>query len=985
MDTKISERIRVKVTSGQIKGPYSRQEIIIRIKKGRFDGSEEIFLESEGHWKPIGAETEFFDLIQEVQFGLKSGNTKISQKGSLKKGWSDSEENKEASKIDSTEKIQFGKDTKNALANDYITRNSHPSKKDSPFGHANEFSIPSPNQQNQQSSHQRDKSKEIKGFDDLTSEVKKKPKKFQGLFLIIAILVLGYFFSDALKGNKQPVQEKVNLEYSFNYKKGYFRPLLLRLKLLPQYAYPSKTLSSDFEKIKFLPLNAHDLLLTVDENESNQEASLSASAWFLKAWAFRVVGDALSVADPKKGIAFQKAAISLFQEIEKNVKVPDELKQLFTALDLFLSGDVDKSLKTAESIQVKSLAVKYFIKDVSLWASLMPEYHQSIKAQDIFTEEDLASFPARFVKEEKFKKAFSGESFSDDFIKRADDFLSYEAHSLLAWYLIGRYNVIKFRGNPQVPNRYFFSGFCELSLYPRVLQEFYWKQYAQFVKDFLMGDPSPLLETAEIIKKGSFEESPKALDLDDPFFRFSTLLENYKKAFEQNEMNNIERASFQVVSEASSKAKSNLISVIVGPFLEKNWTVVERQLRLLEKTFPFDEEIKTLRIWYEGERFRFEKAIEILNNTFSGSFNSIKKEQLKAEGILYMVGQDFEKGSDNLKLFLEQSPQDGLSQFFIARGAFELEKYTECVRYSQLAQYNSAGPLKLSAQIMNFRCRIKANLATEASLREFAQFVERFPQTSSAREEYVRALLDADQTQEALRIAEKVVVDNPDSPNLKILLGEVYEKRGLSNEALLMYNEARKLEPHRARASVRIGNLYMKDKRYMEAAQSYINAGSQDNEFPELFLKAARAYRKAGDVEKAKDMYFKEVTLRPGVIENFLEAAEFFLENNLPAQVPAIFKLFGQDFNSDSRVLTRLAQSYYALGDPNNALRNANLAIKINNKEAEPYRILGYIYNSQGQYPLAKMNFEKYLILLPQANDADELRQKLSLPPYSSQ
>lgn len=984
MDTKTSERIRVRISSGQIKGPYSRQEIIIRIKKGRFDGSEEIFLESEGQWKPIGAETDFFDLIQEVQFGVKGG-TNISDRGTPKKGWSDSAEKKDASKIDSTEKIQFGRDTKNIHLKDSLTKNLNPHQQSRTQIQGNEFSIPIQNEKYQQGSQPIEKSKEIKGFDDLSAIVKKKPKKFQGLFLILAVLILGYFFSDSLTGKKEQMNEKVNLEYKFNYKKGYFRPLLLRLKLLPQYSFPTKTLNSDFEKIKFLPLNLHELLMTVDENESNQEAPLSGSAWFLKAWAFRIVGDALSVADSKKGDDFKKASQSLFQEIEKNVKVPDELKQLFTSLDFFLSGDVDKSLKTAETIQVKSLAVKYFIREISFWATLMPEHHQSIKAQDIFRDEDLASLAPKLNKEEKFKKAFNGESFSDDFIKRADDFLSYESHSLLAWYLIGQFNLLKFRGNPQVPNRYFFTGFCELSLYPRILQEFYWKQYAQFVKDLLMGDPNPVLETAEIIKKGSFEDNPKALDLDDSFFRFSSLLENYKKAFEQNEMNNIERASFQVLSEASSRAKANLISVIMGPFLEKNWAVVERQLRLLEKTFPLDEEIKTLRIWYEGERFRFENAIEILNNTFSGSFNNIKKEQLKAEGILYMVGQDFEKGSDNLKLFLEQSPQDGLSQYFIARGAFELEKYTECVRYSQLAQYNSAGPLRLSAQIMNFRCRIKANLATEVSLREFAQFVERFPQTSAAREEYVRALLDADQSQEALKIAEKVVVDNPDSPNLKILLGEVYEKRGLSNEALLMYNEARKLEPHRARASVRIGNLYMKDKRYMEAAQSYINAGSQDNEFPELFLKAARAYRKAGDIEKAKDMYFKEVTLRPGVIENFLEAAEFFLENNLPAQVPAIFKLFGQDFNSDSRVLTRLAQSYYALGDPNNALRNANLAIKINNKEAEPYRILGYIYNSQGQYPLAKMNFEKYLVLLPQANDADELRQKLSLPPYSSQ
>jgi tetratricopeptide (TPR) repeat protein len=983
MDTKVSERIRIRLSSGQIKGPYTRQEVILRIKKGRFDGSEEIFLESEGQWKPIGAETEFFDLIQEVQFGVRGG-TNISDRGSPKKGWSDSAEKKEASKVDSTEKLQFGRDTQNIKSQQSI-QNINPFQIETPSPQLNNPSRNSLSENNVQVSPSSKGVQGVKGFEDLSSTVKEKPKKFQGLFLIVFVLLVAYFFSDFFRGANEEVSQKINLEYKFDFKKGYFRPLLLRLKLVPQYTVPVQTLTVDFEKLKVLSLSVHDLLMTVDENEANAEANLSASSWILKAWTFRVVGDALSVADPKRGGEFKKASQALLVEIEKNIKLPEEIKQLFAALDLFLAGDFEKSLKTIESLQVKPLVVKSFYREISYWASLMPEYRQNIKALNVLAEEDLLALPIRAEREERVRKSFNGESFNDGFIKKADDFLSFEAHSLLAWYLISKYNIDKFRGNPQVPNRYFFTGFCELSLYPKILQVFYWKQYAQFVSESLSGDSAQISATVEAIRKGEFEASPTVVDLDDPFFKFSSLLENYKKAFEQNEMNNIERSSFQVVSEASPKAKDNLISVVTGPLLDKNWSVAERQIRLLEKTFPFDEEIKTLRIWFEGERFRFEKAIEILNSTFSGSFNNIKKEQLKAEGILYMVAQDFEKGSDNLKLFLEVNKQDGLSQYFIARGAFELEKYTECVRYSQLAQFNSSGPLKLRSQILNYRCRIKANLAMDASLREFAQFVERFSQTAVAREEYIRALLDADQSQEALKIAEKDVVDNPDSPSLKILLGEVYERRGLTNEALLMYNEARKLEPQRARSSIHIGDLYMKEKRFKEAAQSYINAGSQDNEFPELFLKAARAYRKAGDIEKAKDMYFKEVILRPGVIENFLEASEFFLESNLPAQVPAIFKLYGQDFNSDSRVLTRLAQSYYALGDPTNALRNANLAIKINNKEAEPYRILGYVYNSQGQYSLAKINFEKYLVLLPQANDAAELRQKLSLPPYSSQ
>ena len=976
MDTKFEERIRIRVSSGKIKGPYSRLEVIKLIRKGRLEGSEEIFLESEGQWKPIGSDTEFFDLIQEVQFGVKAGNTKVSDKGSSKKGWSDSAENKADSNFDSTERIQLNKDSQNTSSR------QRDAFKDP---QSNEFSIPlSKNQSTPQAAQKESGSSGIKSFEDLSGSVRKAPKKFQGLFFVILLLVGAYFASDYFGGTREKNTQNTNLEYKFDFKKGYFRPLLLRLRLLPQLSFPSAALTYDFEKLKTLPLSLHDLLMTIDENEADVNAQLSGSAWVMKAWTFRIVSDTVSVADPQKATQFKEASKALLSSIESKMKLPEEIKQLFMALDFFLAGDVYKSLKTAEAISQKILPVKIFIRDISYWASLMPEFRQTIRVQTPFKDEDLANLPLRAEKEEKFRKSFNGESFSDDFIKRADELFSLEAHSLLAWYLIAQYNVLKYRGNPQIPNRYFFTGFCELSLYPRVLQEFYWKQYAQFVKDSLLGDPTRIVETVEVIQKGSFEASPKALDLDDPFFRFSLLLENYKKAFEQNEMNNIERSSYQVVSEASPKAKENLISVVTGPLLDKNWGLAERQLRLLEKTFPFDVEIKTLRIWFEGERFRFENASNILGKTFSGSFNNIKKEQLKAEGILYMVGQDYEKGSENLKLFLEMNPQDGLSQYFIARGAFELEKYTECVRYSQLAQYNSSGPLKLRSQIINYRCRVKANLALDASLREFAQFVERFSQTAIAREEYIRALLDADQTQEALKIAEKDVVDNPQSPSLKILLGEVYERRGLSNEALVMYNEARKLEPQRARSSIHIGDLYMKDKRYVEAAQSYIDAGTQDNEFPELFLKAARAYKKAGQIEKAKDMYFKEVNVRPGVIESFLEAAEFFLESNIPAQVPAIFKLFSQDFQSDPRVLTRLAQAYVAMGDPPGALRNANLAVKLNPNEAEPYRILGNIYDSQGQYPLAKLNFEKYLYLLPQASDAAELKQKLSLPPYSS-
>ena len=199
-----------------------------------------------------------------------------------------------------------------------------------------------------------------------------------------------------------------------------------------------------------------------------------------------------------------------------------------------------------------------------------------------------------------------------------------------------------------------------------------------------------------------------------------------------------------------------------------------------------------------------------------------------------------------------------------------------------------------------------------------------------------------------------------------------------------MYNEARKIDGHSTKAAVHVADLFFKSKRYAEAAQNYVAAGAQDLEFPELFLKAARSFRKAGKHKEAQEMYAKEVELRPSVLSTFLEAAEFFLEQNAPDQVPKLFRRFGNNFSSDHRVLIRLSQAYFAMNDTAKAREHAEMAMKLSPIEAEPYRILGSIYESQGQYQLSKKNYEQYLLILPQAPESAQLKLKLSMPPFST-
>lgn len=985
MKTRATERIRIRDRSGLIKGPFKRKEIVELIRNRKIDGEEEIFLESEGKWKAIASDTEFFDLIQEVLFGIKAAT----QTGHQSKGvWTGSFEKDNDPKIDQTEKIatqQKSHMTSATLARPDKTKLLSDDEQKSLLREVEKKkevsavkSIPLAEQSTNRKpfiSKIKEEAKEVLGFSDLESPETKK--RFKGAPILILALL---FFAGALYF--LPEENTFNgdvksIKMDFDLKKGYFRPLLLRLRLLGAVELPPKELKDDLSSIKVLPINLHDLMLKEEESVRLPENRVNASTWVYKSWMYRILGDVVSAGDVRKGKEMRGLSNAIYSQLNSQGLISDELKILFASLDYLIDGEVGKSFEELKKLKQASLAAEIYRRELSYWATLGGAEEASSEALSF---NELSELALKYQFEEELRQSVTQNDFSSGFIKSAEDSLAQDSHSLLTWYLISKYYAEKYQGGPAVPNRYFFTGLCQLSLWPRSLQAMYWRTYSQFLAKTGSKDAERLSISADLIEVGEYDKNSASVDIDDPIFRFSSLLQNYRKAFEANEMTPVELASFEILSEASPDAKDNLISVLVSPLLDKNWSLAERRLRMMEKTFPFDFDVKTLRVWLEGERFRFERAQEILSDSFgSGSGN----DYLRAEGVLYILGRDYEGGIEILKKYQETNSQDAISHFFIARASFEMEKYTECVRYSQLAMMNSTGPLKLRSQTMNYRCRVLAQLGVEDALREFRQFVSQFPYTSISREEYVRALLDADRSHEAVKIAEQYVKDHPQSGSLKVLLGEVYEKRDALNEALAMYNEARRMDSKNVKAAIRIGDLFYKDRRYKEAAENYVAAGAQDLELPELFLKAARAYRKAGNLNEAQEMYFKEIDLRPAVLDTFLEGAEFLLESNRPSSVPDLLKRFNESFHSDSRVLTRLAQAYFAMGDKKNARLNAELAVRQNPTEAEPYRILGTLFEADGQYPLAKSNFEKYLVLLPQAHEAETLKRKLSQPPYT--
>jgi hypothetical protein len=75
------KKIQVRMASGKIYGPYSREEVIKYIRKKKLKGDEEVFVLGESSWQKLSADPEFFDVLQEiflVEMG-KGDRTRTSQ------------------------------------------------------------------------------------------------------------------------------------------------------------------------------------------------------------------------------------------------------------------------------------------------------------------------------------------------------------------------------------------------------------------------------------------------------------------------------------------------------------------------------------------------------------------------------------------------------------------------------------------------------------------------------------------------------------------------------------------------------------------------------------------------------------------------------------------------------------------------------------------------------------------------------------------
>ncbi|MDR3556425.1 MAG: tetratricopeptide repeat protein [Syntrophobacteraceae bacterium] len=118
-------------------------------------------------------------------------------------------------------------------------------------------------------------------------------------------------------------------------------------------------------------------------------------------------------------------------------------------------------------------------------------------------------------------------------------------------------------------------------------------------------------------------------------------------------------------------------------------------------------------------------------------------------------------------------------------------------------------------------------------------------------------------------------------------LGELYEKRGDSQMALVYYRKAVKLDPHYAQAWFRVGKMLEKSGNNEEAKQAYETALRESPEMAEAHLRMGIIAYNAGAVKEAAGAFSQVERLAPN--SNLSTEAQSYMEkinNPEPAATP---------------------------------------------------------------------------------------------------
>lgn len=190
-------------------------------------------------------------------------------------------------------------------------------------------------------------------------------------------------------------------------------------------------------------------------------------------------------------------------------------------------------------------------------------------------------------------------------------------------------------------------------------------------------------------------------------------------------------------------------------------------------------------------------------------------------------------------------------------------------------------------------------------------------------------------------------------------LGLIYESLGNLNKAINNYVGYLKKNPDASQLGMRIGKIFIAEKRYNEAESLFVNLKKNSEDDPEIDVMIGTVKILKGDTASAMNL-FESVLKKDSLNESALRSvAQVYLGRNQIKEAIDSYEKLRNSSESGEIYERTLAELYYYNHQNEKSEELLNEMLKQSPEDFELHYYLGLIFNAEGKSDLASIELEK--------------------------
>lgn len=335
-------------------------------------------------------------------------------------------------------------------------------------------------------------------------------------------------------------------------------------------------------------------------------------------------------------------------------------------------------------------------------------------------------------------------------------------------------------------------------------------------------------------------------------------------------------------------------------------------------------------------------------------------------GVEALVEGEVATGIDYLNKEIEENPKNGYAHGWIAAARASQSEYGAALTaVNKAMQYIPKKDVEYTSWAYSMRANIYLELEdTVAALKDFNQAIKIDPSNEDYFESRADILFNQGNYDEANKDYQHIISLNPGSVIGYMGLGRNLKEQGEYEKAIELFSYVIKIHPEYSSGYSFRAEVYLKQKRYNEAADDILTALDIDEDRKAYYLLITE-YTDPTTLNLLKGKFQIKKTKEPNNVY-WSYYYGLVLENN------RLFRDAIEQYQTCKRINAstlfdeQIAYCYSKMGDFERALEYVNYAIAVDSTDADYYEERANIYGEMGNRAKAIEDLTKYIEFYPE-------------------